>query len=208
MVSVRGFADLLLEDCGPQLNDEARMYLERIDANVVRMHRLLEDLLALSRVGRTDTGSSWVDLNEIVTLLLDHLQPRLAARNATVTVSGQLPVVWANATRVEEALSNLIINGITYTPVGRAPRITVRGEDTPIGWSISVWDNGIGIPPEDRANVLHLFRRLPEGKALNPDGTGAGLAIVGRIAEVHGGSITIDDAPGGGTTVTLDLPRP
>lgn len=203
LLSLHGIAHLLLEEYHDQLDAEGRLYLDRIAANADRMRLLLEDVLQLSRMQRDEADTAPVDLAAVVEAVLGGLRHLLDARGARVVLAGALPVVLARRAQLEQLFSNLIDNAVTYTPAERAPRVTVACHDRNDHWEIIVRDNGAGIPPAYRESALGMFQRLPAGKAMNPNGTGMGLAIVARIAENHGGACWIADA-GEGTDATSD----
>ncbi len=205
LLSMQGMAGILLEECAPRLGDE-RLYVERLAANAGRMQALLDELLELSRVGRVDIEPEAVPLDAVVADVCAQLQHSLAARGARVDVAGPLPTVRANRTRMVQLFANLIANAVHYTPPERLPLVRIAAAPHADGWELTVADNGVGIPAAYRDKVLGLFQRLPAGKALNPGGTGAGLAIVARIVDTHGGALWFDVAEGGGTTVHVTLP--
>jgi signal transduction histidine kinase len=136
------------------------------------------------------------------------LQPALQARGGGVEVQGHVPPILADKTRLTQVFTNLIDNAVAYTPPERAPRIAIelRADDED-AVEVTVSDNGVGIPPAMHDKVFEIFQRLPAGKRLNPQGTGAGLAIVARIVETHGGAIRVDSSEGAGTTFRIHLPR-
>ncbi len=206
LLSMQGLANILVEDYAPRLGDGCE-YLERIVANAEKLQALLDELLALARVGRVDNDLEPVALDNVVADVCAQLQHTLTARGARVDVAGPLPTVRANRVRMVQLFANLIANAVHYTPPERAPAVCIAAAPHADGWELTVADNGVGIPAAYRDRVLGLFQRLPAGKALNPGGTGAGLAIVARIVDTHGGALWFDAAEGGGTTFHLTLPR-
>jgi hypothetical protein len=106
-----------------------------------------------------------------------------------------------------QIFTNLIDNAVIYTPAGRAPLVRIGALERPDGWEIVVCDNGVGIPQAFHHKVFDIFQRLPTGKALNPAGSGVGLAIVARIVEAHGGKLWLDSMEGIGATFHFTLPH-
>jgi signal transduction histidine kinase len=206
LVSLQGMAGVLLEDYADQLDHEARRYLDRIAANARKMQLLIDELLELSRVGRDAAETTPVALDAVVAAATEQLGHTLAARGAEVRVEGPLPRVPANATRLAQVFTNLIHNAIMYTPADRAPRVTIAARAAGDCWEIGVHDNGVGIPAAFHAKIFQVFQRLPEGKSLNPGGSGAGLAIVARVVEAHGGRIWLESVKEQGTTFYFTLP--
>jgi signal transduction histidine kinase len=197
LVSIQGMALLLGED-ERELSADQQHGLRRIRSNVEQMRMLLDDLLTLSRIGRTDNDTEPVPLTSIVEEALQHVDASLRGRDALVVCDQPLPSVCGNKSRLVELFQNLLDNAIKYTPRDRRPELRIGAESHEQGVECWVQDNGVGIPPDQRGRVFGLFQRLSEGKRLHPDGTGAGLAIVARIVQTHGGRIWIEDAPGGG----------
>ena len=113
-------------------------------------------------------------------------------------------IVWADPARIEQVLSNLLSNAIKYTPPGG--EIELRVEDTQPFVSVSVADNGIGIPPEEQGGLFEKFYRTSSGRRTT-GGTGLGLAIARSIVDLHGGAIRCDSDGQHGTTFTFTLPR-
>jgi len=206
LVSLQGLAGILLEDHATDLPGEARRYLDRIIANADKMQALIGDLLELSRVGYSDGDYAPVDLGAIVRDVVEQLGHTLAARSADVRVAGELPLVWANSAQLSQLFANLIANAVAYTPTDRTPLVLISAVERSDCWEITIRDNGVGIPVAWREKVFGLFQRLPAGKALNPGGSGVGLAIVARIIETHGGRLWLESEDGVGTTFHFVLP--
>lgn len=207
LVSLQGMIGILVEDYGDQFDSDAALYMDRITANARKMQLLLSELLELSRVGRGDMERESVDLQCVVLQVLEQLDQSLTKRQANVSGVDALPVVSADRVRMLQLFTNLIDNAVKYTPPERQPRIDIRAEDREDDWAISVSDNGIGIPKAFHEKIFSVFQRLPEGKALNPDGTGIGLATVARIVEMHGGILWIASDEGSGATFHFSLPK-
>lgn len=210
LVSLQGMAGILAEEYADKLDDEGQLYIRRISANAARMQTLLTDLLEISRVGRADTTREAIDLAEVVAEVTEQLRHTLGARHATVGVGvnggGLLPTVWASRVRMCQVFTNLIDNAVKYTPAARAPRIEITAHERADSWEIAVRDNGAGIPPAYHEKVFGIFQRLPDGKALHPDGNGVGLAIVARIIDAHGGALWLE-SEGAGTAFFFSLPK-
>ncbi len=207
LIAVQGMATILVEDHATALDPDARECLDWIVASVGKMHTLLNSLLDVSRVGRDDIDRDDVDLGAIVRGVAEQSRPTLAARGGRVRIHGTLPRVRANSVRMTQVFTNLIDNAIAYTPPERAPTVDLCAIDGGAHWEILVRDNGVGIPSAFRDKVFDIFRRLPDGKAANPHGSGVGLAIVARIMQTHSGAVWIESEEGAGTTFHLTLPK-
>lgn len=206
LVSLQGLAGILLEDHATDLPGEARRYLDRIIANADKMQALIGDLLEFSRVGYSEIDQVPVDLGGIVRDVVEQLGHTLAARGAAVRVIGELPSVCANRAQLVQLFANLIANAAAYTPADRTPLVHISAVERSDCWEITVRDNGVGIPVAWQEKIFGLFQRLPAGKALNPGGSGVGLAIVARIVETLGGRLWLESAEGVGTAIHFALP--
>jgi PAS domain S-box-containing protein len=196
LISILGYVELLETDFGSSLPQEAAFYLERIKASGNFMQSLITDLLDLSRVGRVQTEPERVDLKAMI----DEIAGEVAEPAAELVVD-DLPDVFINPTRARQLFANLIQNSVKY-----ADRPDVRIEVKPIGSAnglvtLSVSDNGPGIPANKRDQVFGVFERLDASRP----GTGIGLAVCRRIVETNGGAIWIADSEEG-TAVHLSLP--
>jgi signal transduction histidine kinase/putative methionine-R-sulfoxide reductase with GAF domain len=204
LVAAQGMAGALLEDYNDVLDPTARHYLARLQANVQHMERLIQDLLALSRVGREGRPPEAVPLDEVVGEVLAELAEPLRARGVQVEV-GRLPVLRGIRTQVEQVMANLVGNALKYLGDAPAPRIEIGAAAPDAGGLVEcfVRDNGIGIDPAYHARVFEIFQRLGEVKA---EGTGVGLAIVRKIVEGAGGRVWVESARGAGATFRFTWP--
>lgn len=207
LVSLQGLISMLREDYGDQWDHTAAMYVERIGANVHKLHTLMNDLLQLLQVGHVEDDFDAVDLNMVVAQVIEQLDHSLQQRAAQVQVPVPLPTVHANRTRMVQIFTNLIDNAVHYTPPERTPLVEITATEQADRWDVCVRDNGVGIPQALQAKIFGLFQRLPAGKALNPHGSGVGLAIVNRIVETHGGRLRVESDEGVGTTFHVVLPK-
>lgn len=169
--------------------------------SVERAQAMVDDLLEYSTIGQDGSKFEPVDCGSVMENVLETLRFEIEDQRGTVTVD-ELPTVQGVDHLIERLLLNLVSNALTYS--GEDPA-TVRVDATRAGdrWHLRVADEGIGIPAGERDQVLDLF-----GQAAGTDhgGTGVGLSICQKIAEIHDGDLTIDSTPGEGTTVTVDLP--
>ena len=164
---------------------KGRTFCERVVAGAQRLDRLIEDVLTLSRVQRTVEPAEDVDSGEIVADVLRHLEPRIRETQAVVKVADGLPAIRADRRWATQAVQNLVSNALKYTAEGEAPQVEIGGFKGPEGVGLVVRDRGMGVPPECADRIFQLFQRAV---SRNIEGTGAGLAIVKRVAERHGGT--------------------
>jgi light-regulated signal transduction histidine kinase (bacteriophytochrome) len=166
------------------------------------MQRLIEDLLAFSRVGTRGGAFAPTEVSAVLDRALASLKLAIEETGATVTRNG-LPTVSADAGQLEHVFLNLISNALKFR--GTAPlEIRLAAERRDREWLFSVRDNGIGIDPQYFERIFIIFQRL-HGQSDYP-GTGLGLAICKKIVERHGGQIWVESQPGQGATFSFTLP--
>ncbi|HET9171664.1 MAG TPA: ATP-binding protein [Actinospica sp.] len=200
---VSSFCQLIEKRYGELLDDRGKQYIDYAVDGAKRMQTLINDLLAFSRVGRIDDRSEPVELQSLITGVLDGLEYTVRETKATVAVPQALPTVTGNPTLLGMLLQNLIGNALKF----RAPEIDIAWQPAPdhVGLAqLAVTDNGIGIAPEFAEKVFVIFKRLHGREAYA--GTGIGLALCKKIAEHHGGRIWIDTTWTSGTRVLFTLP--
>ena len=167
------------------------------------MQRLIKDLLAYSRAGRSTPSLQVVDLQQLVAEALERLELAIDDAGATVTVH-PLPAVWGDPDQLEAVLANLVSNAVKYHPGSAHVEIAGQQVAGTTEVEVTVADDGIGIAPEYRDQVFEVFRRL-HGPADYP-GTGIGLSITQRFVHAQGGRIWITDNEPTGTVFHLSLP--
>jgi PAS domain S-box-containing protein len=203
--SIHRWGEILLEDFGDDLRDEAGRYVGRMLVASNRMDALIRDLLAFIRLGRAELLAETLDVDAVVDDALRVENPALEESRARVEVGRPLGRVRADRGLLTQALAALVSNAAKFTVPGRPPRIEVRTEPVEPG-RLRIWveDRGIGVEPGDRDRLFRVFERL-ESKRRGP-GNGMGLAIVKRICERMGGGVGYRPREGGGSSFHLDLP--
>ena len=205
LVTIRGFAGLAGTDLAAGRNDAVRKDLGRIVAAADKMHRLLDDLLELSRIGRVVHPPEDVPLAELVKDALELLKGQVEPKGVTVDVAPDLPVVHADRRRLLEVIQNLIENAVKFTGGQPQPRVEVGWRREGLERVFFVRDNGQGIEPRFLERVFGLFEKLDP----SAEGTGVGLALVRRIIEAHGGRVWAEsEGAGHGATFCFTLPPP
>lgn len=203
LAGIRGAAELLAEEPPP---DMRRRFLGNIAAESARVQDLIDRLLQLAGLERRERAVTAEDL-PLATLmheLVDDFAPQAAQAQVTITIDAE-PNLVARGERflVRQALGNLIANAIDFAPAGSVIDLTARGQD---GMAVlSVRDHGPGIPTWARERLFERFYSLPRPLS-GRKGTGLGLAFVREIADLHGGSITLDNHADGGALAVLRLP--
>lgn len=205
IISVLGYIDVLIQEHAGELHGEGGHYLDRISVNALYMQSLIQDLLELSRIGRSEPAAQAVPLGALAESVAQEV--RLLHPDCGITIVGSLPVAWMSELRARQLLTNLIDNAAKYSP-DRA-EVTVQAFRDPSGGAVlTVTDNGKGIPAKYREKAFDVFERLDAAHTEVP-GTGMGLPICKRIVETIGGMITLDGPPSGqptGTIVRVELP--
>jgi signal transduction histidine kinase len=199
---VVSFCDLLSRRYGEQLDDRAREYIAFAVDGATRMQTLINDLLALSRVGRTTSEFVTVDVGHAFELAVANLDSFITQAGATVT-SDPLPRVNGDLALLVALLQNLIGNAIKFNQSG-APEVRVSVARDGDYWQFAITDNGIGIEPRFAERIFVIFQRL-HGRDLY-DGTGIGLAMGKKIVEFHSGRIWLDTDYPSGTRIYWTIP--
>ena len=169
--------------------------------DVDRITRIVEQVLAKSQIEAIQLGpDDTADLAEVSSSMAAYLAPLVIREGRMIEVVGaESPIIInGNAFALEQALRNLVENAIKYS--ARGSTITIEVSKTP---SIRVIDRGRGVPFEEREMIFERFHRADRRSG----GSGLGLSIVRRVAEAHGGKVSVEDAPGGGSVFVLSFPR-
>lgn len=201
--TISGFSQLLTRRHRDKLDGDALEFLDYIDKGARQMQQLIHDLLALSRVGRSDTTNiERKPLAETLTRTIKGLKAMIDKTGAEIAFD-TLPEVEANHGLLVQLLHNLFDNAIKFQKPGERPKIRIDIARDGDFWELTIADNGIGIPQDQLDSVFAIFKRLHAPAEY--EGTGIGLAICRKIAEYHGGTIhaTSDDS---GTQFHLRLP--
>lgn len=206
LITIKGFLGFLREDAERGNLKRLETDIKRIGDAADKMQGLLNDLLELSRIGRSVNKSEFIDLNNLISEVLELLHGRVSGgtRPVRVNVEENLPQVYGDRPRLLEVWQNLIDNAAKFMGNQPEPQIEIgQAGNSQDGLSIFfVRDNGIGIDPRFTERIFGLFNKLDA----RTEGTGIGLALVKRIIEFHGGRIWVESELGKGTTFYFTLP--
>jgi PAS domain S-box-containing protein len=200
---ISSYVQLLARRYRGQLDRDADDFIEFAVDGARRMQRMINDLLAFSRVETRGGPFERTELEEVLAAAMSNLQVAIEESGAVVT-HDPLPAVYGDEGQLVQLVQNLLANAVKFRGKS-APAICVSATDSGVEWILAVRDNGIGIEPEYHERVFVIFQRL-HGKGQYP-GTGIGLAICKKIVERHGGRIWVEPVPGGGTTVYFSIPK-
>jgi PAS domain S-box-containing protein len=199
--TVASYVQLLDRRYRDKLGSDAADFIEFAVGGVRRMQRLIEDLLAFSRVGTRGAALVSTDAEQVLAAAVSSLKAAIDEAGATIT-HNPLPHVLADSTQFGQVLTNLLGNALKFRGTV-APRVHIDVERNGRYWTFSVRDNGIGIAPEYFERIFVIFQRL-HARDEYP-GTGVGLAICKKIVERHGGRIWLESSPNHGTTFFFTL---
>ena len=201
--TVASYAQLLARRYRGKLDKDADEFIQYMVSGVTRMHTLLNDMLAYSRVTESkDRPLAPANLNAVVQSALMNLTLTINENNAEI-LNTSLPTVQGDEIQLTQVFQNLIGNAIKYKGSG-PPKIEISAEKAADEWVITVADNGIGIDPQYSERIFGIFKRL-HGREL--PGTGMGLAICKRIIERHNGRIWVESQPSKGSKFSFSLPN-
>jgi signal transduction histidine kinase len=203
---ISGFAETLLDH---DLSGAQReQFVGTIQTNVVRMQRIVDDLLDLARYesGGWVPNPVSVDVNAAAAEALALVQGEAIRKKLDLraTIAPGAERATADPTALRQILQNLVENAVRYTPTGS---VTVFTQPKENGTVVGVRDTGIGIPREHLPRIFERFYRVDAGRSREVGGTGLGLAIVKHLAEAHGGSVRATSTVGGGTEIAVFFPH-
>jgi chemotaxis family two-component system sensor kinase Cph1 len=197
---VSSYVQLLERRYKDKLDTDANDFINYAMGGAERMHELLNDLLAYSRVGTQAKPFNRTNMEAVLEAALDNLQVAIKESRARVT-HDPLPTVMADEGQMVQVLQNLIGNAIKFRGK-ESPRIHVSAEQKDSEWVFAVKDNGIGIEPQHFDRIFLIFQRLYREEY---PGTGAGLAIAQKIVERHGGRMWVESQPGKESTFYFSI---
>lgn len=202
LASIKGFASTLLAQDVEWDADSQREFIQIIESESDKLQALIEELLDLSRLqnGTFSVTQAPISVHEV----LREAEPQLVAlaerHHLQLDIPPVLPLLYADAGRIMQVLTNLVNNASKYSPPGTTITVVVKSHDKTVEFQVG--DEGVGIPPEQQDAVFEAFYQLEGGKK----GVGLGLAICKGIVEAHGGSIRVVDKPTPGTTIAFTIP--
>jgi two-component system phosphate regulon sensor histidine kinase PhoR len=208
LTSIKGFISTLLQDTEGYYDQETRTeFYEIIDSECDRLQRLIEDLLNVSRIesGRA-LQMNWAFFNPvpIVEKVLHAQRSFTDKHDLKVEVQDEIPPVLGDSDKFDQIMTNLVSNAIKYSPSGGAVTVSIKSEGDTL--TVSVKDNGIGIPQDKLSRVFEKFERVDDRDTRQAGGTGIGLFLVKHLVERHDGQVWVESEPGQGSTFSFRVP--
>lgn len=200
---VTSFLQLLKQRYKYELDSDANEFIDFAVDGAKRMHNLIEDLLAYSRIMTQGKEFTNVDMNEVLKHVLTNLKVSIDENNAIVT-HDPLPKIKADESQMIQLIQNLIENSLKYRGE-KVPKIHISVMDDDDEWIFSVKDNGIGINPKHSERIFMIFKRLHTNQEY--DGTGIGLAIIKRIVDRHFGRVWVESELDKGSTFFFTISK-
>ncbi len=208
--SVLGLAESMLEHVYGALNDEQEKVLTVIEESGRHLLTLINDILDLSKIG---AGKLTLDIQSVNIASLTQASLRFVKQSVQkkkidikTTIDPAIESIEADQRRLKQMLVNLLSNAVKFTPTGQSIGLDVYGSAETNVIHFTVWDTGIGISKKDLRHLFQPFVQLDSRLSRQYGGTGLGLALVQRMAEIHGGSISVESEPEKGSRFTISLP--
>lgn len=231
LTAILGFSNVLLQEFFGELNPKQKDYLERIHASGQHLLDLINDILDLSRLeaDRLELDLQTIFVPDICEGVIGLIQERAVNQGLEVRVDIDPRVDWmvVDPRRLKQMLLNLLTNAVKFTPAGSigltvytqplltTSRDTAGSIDSSHRFPVSplsgvihfqVWDTGIGITEDDQQRLFAPFSQIDSSLSRKHQGTGLGLVITRKLAELHGGTVQLESTPGQGTRFTISLP--
>jgi two-component system OmpR family sensor kinase len=207
LTSIRGYAELFRRGAATRPDDLAKA-MSRIEEEAARMGVLVEELLLLARLDQgRPLDMEPVDLTALASEAVADARVVEPQRTLDLDVDGPV-VVTGDAVRLRQVLDNLLTNVRTHTPMTAGAAVRVRPDVSDGRAILEVADQGPGMDEDQQARAFERFYRVDPSRSRDSGGAGLGLSIVSAIVEAHGGTVSLDTAPGEGATFRVELPMP
>ena len=201
---VRAFTELLVDDHGDDLDEDARAYAEIIRDSARKLDGMIEQLVLYSRLGRKKHKLERIELAEAVRAALWEIEPARLPTTDWAHLDEPLGAAWADMTVTVEAIQRLLENALTFVEPATTPEVQITSEHRGARIRLRIEDNGIGIDPEQAHRAFDPFERL--GASDERPGYGMGLALVRRAVHRMGGAVGVEAREGGGSCFWVELP--
>ena len=208
--AILGYTSMLLQGVNGELSAPQKKNLGRVDSNAKHLLNIINDLLDISRIeaGKMPLHADQFELPTLVGELLAEVEPLIdkARLSASTELDGDLPTVKSDRQKLKQIVLNLLTNAIKFTPYG-AVHVRAAYDAQREEVAIAVQDTGIGIAEKDQQKIFEDFRQADDSVTRQYGGAGLGLSICRRLANMLGGTLTVESNVGAGSTFTLRVPR-
>ncbi len=209
--AVLGFSEVLIDGVHGPVNEKQMRAIRNIQDSGRHLLSLINDILDLSKIeaGKERLMVDTVYLDVLCDASLQFVRPLAAKKNLRLSLAldPAIATVRGDERRLRQILANLLTNAVKFTPDGGQVGLEVKPCPESEGVCFTVWDTGIGISPEDQAKLFQPFVQLDSKLSRQYSGTGLGLSLVLRLAEMHGGRVRLESTPGQGSRFTVSIPR-
>jgi CheY-like chemotaxis protein len=206
--AILGFSQLMIDDLPGRIDAKTNLrFLNQVNSSGQHLLGLINDILDLSKVeaGQMDLHLARIAVADTIEMVVTTVEPLATKKDIKVaSEAGRDLYLMADPGKLKQMLLNLVSNAIKFTPAGGQVTIAARLAQSMI--EISVVDTGIGMSGADLKSIFQEFRQLAQGPDRQQEGTGLGLALTKRFAELHGGTVSVQSSEGRGSTFTLRLP--
>jgi signal transduction histidine kinase len=212
LTSILGFLELVLDDAGGTVPDDAKGMLRVAERNAQRLHNLVGDMLMMSRLesGGASPATVPVEIARLLRRTVDSLRPLADSQEVALDVRcDESVIVEGDPGQLERVFTNVIENAVKFTPAAGSVRVDVTpgpGAAASHTVVIAVRDTGMGIPADELPQLFDRFYRASNARDEAVPGTGLGLSIVRGIVQAHHGDVSVDSTVGEGTTFRITLP--
>ena len=210
LASIQGLSELLQYQTGTGLNEKQKRYLDLIYQNSGHLIQMVNDLLDMAKIatGEMNLHKEWTALDSLCQSCLHYAEGRAIEKNVKVFFASHSPVekLYCDPLRTKQLLNNLLNNAVKFTPDSQSIGFEVTLSNDAQKLEFIIWDQGIGIRPEDMEHLFEPFTPLETEALKEKAGMGVGLPMAKRMAELQGGSIELRSQPDRGTLVVVSLP--
>jgi PAS domain S-box-containing protein len=209
--AILGLSEALLENAADTLAPRQVKSITTISTSGAHLLALINDILDLSKIeaGKLELNLGTVNVQEFCESCLVFVRTQAMQKNIGVAFEhdGRVAKLSADPKYLKQILVNLLTNAVKFTPDGGHMGLTVAAPEGEGVVRFTVWDTGIGIAPENAGKLFHAFTQIDSGLTRAQEGTGLGLALVAKLAELHGGSVALESGPGRGSRFIVTLPQ-
>lgn len=208
LTSIKGYVEAVLEDEVGPLNEKQKEFLGYVKTSTERLHRLLNELLDISKIesGQVKMNKDRTNVKELLREETMIFKTQAANKEIALTLEldAHLREIYCDADKIKEVMDNLLSNAIKYTGKGGKVKIAAKNFET--GVQINIQDTGIGVPKEDLMRIFEPFQHIEKNGTDDEDSTGLGLTLVKRIVEAHDGNVFVKSEEGRGSIFSVILP--